>query len=96
MISRKQLLCMQRQDRRELLPFDPKTERTLHRLCRKAHATQFKIMQNQEDEGQFQERNEPHVDKNGQNYRDQAIRSFVQSDNPHMLLEEFALPPTVV
>ena len=53
-------------------------------------------MQNQEDEGQFQERNEPQVDQNGQNYRDQATRSFVQPNNPHMLLEEFALPPTVV
>ena len=26
----------------------------------------------------------------------QATRSFVQPDNPHMLLEEFALPPIVV
>ena len=36
------------------------------------------------------------MEQNGQNYRDQATRSFVQPDNPHMLLEEFALPPTVV
>ena len=36
------------------------------------------------------------MDQNGQNHRDQATRSFVQPDNPHMLLEEFALPPTVV
>ena len=55
-------MCMQRQDRRELLPFDPEPERTLHRLRREAHATQFEIMPNQEDEGQFQERNEPQVD----------------------------------
>ena len=87
---------MQRQDGRELLPFDPELERTLHRLHREAHITQFEIMQNQEDEGQFQERNEPQVDQNGLNYRDQVTRSFVQPDNPHMLLEEFALPPTVV
>ena len=53
-------------------------------------------MQNQENEGQFQERNKPQVDQNGHNYRNQATRSFVQPDNPHMLLEEFALPPTVV
>ena len=96
MISGKHLEYMQRQDRRELLPFDPEPERTLHRLHRKAHTTQFEIMQNQEDKGQFQERNEPRVDQNGHNYRDQAIGSFVQPDNPHMLLEEFALPPTVV
>ena len=77
-------------------PFDPELERTLHRLHREAHTSQFKIMQNQEDEGQFQERNEPQVDQNGQNHRDQATRLFVQPDDPHMLLEEFALPPTVV
>ena len=53
-------------------------------------------MQNQEDEGEFQERNEPRVDQNGQNYRDRATRSFVQPNNPHMLLKEFALPPIVV
>ena len=52
-ISGKQLVCMQRQDRMELLPFDPELEQTLHRLRREAHATLFEIMQNQEDEGQF-------------------------------------------
>ena len=36
------------------------------------------------------------MDHNGQNYRDQATKSFVQPDNSHMLLEEFALPATVV
>ena len=89
-------MCMQRQYRRELLPFDPEPKRTLHQLCRDAHVTQFKIMQNQEDEGQFQERNQPQVDQNGKNHRNQATISFVQPDNPHMLLDEFALPPTVV
>ena len=34
--------------------------------------------------------------QNGQNHRNQATRSFVQPDDPHMLLEEFTLPPTVV
>ena len=63
-------MCIQRQDHKELLPFDPEPERTLHRLRREAHTTQFKIMHNQEDEGQFQERNEPHVDQNGQNQID--------------------------
>ena len=96
MISRKKLVCMQRQGRRELLTFDPEPERTLNRLRREAHTTRIKTMQNQEDEGQFQERNEPQVDQNGQNYRDQATRSFVQLDNPHILPKEFALPPIVV
>ena len=36
------------------------------------------------------------MEKNGQNYRNPATTPFVQLDNPHMLLEEFALPPTVV
>ena len=89
-------MCMQRHDHMELLPFDPEPKRTLHRLRRKAHATQSKIMQNQEDEGQFQDRNEPQVDQNGQNHRNQATRSFVQPNDPHMLLEEFSLPPIVV
>ena len=96
MISGKQLVCMQRQDRRALFPFDPEPKLTLHRLRKEAHTTQSKIMQNQEDEGQFQDRNEPQVDQNGQNHKNQATRSFVQPDNPHMLLEELALPPIVV
>ena len=39
MISGNQLVCMRRQGRRELLPFDPKPERILHRLRREAHVT---------------------------------------------------------
>ena len=34
--------------------------------------------------------------QNGQNYRNPATTPFIQPDNPHMLLEEFAFPPTVV
>ena len=70
-------MCMQRHDHMEFLPFDPEPERTLHRLRRKGHTTQSKIMQNQEDEGQFQDRKEPRVDQNGQNHRNQATISFV-------------------
>ena len=36
------------------------------------------------------------MEQNGQNYRNTATTPFVQPDNPHMLLEEFALPPTVI
>ena len=36
------------------------------------------------------------MEQNGQNHRNQATTPFVQPDNLHMLLEEFALPPTVV
>ena len=46
-------MCMQRKDRRELLPFDPKPERTLHQLPREAHTTQSEIMQHQVNEGQI-------------------------------------------
>ena len=53
-------------------------------------------MQNQEDEGHFHDRNEPQVGQSGQNHRNQATRFFVQPDDPHMLLEEFSLPHTVV
>ena len=36
------------------------------------------------------------MEQNGQNYRNSATTPFIQPDNLHMLLEEFALPPTVV
>ena len=36
------------------------------------------------------------MEQNGQNFRNPATTPFVQPDNPHMQLEEFALPPTVV
>ena len=87
---------MQRQDHRELVPFDPGLERTLHRLRREAHVTQPEIMQHQVDVGQIHDRDEPQMEQNGQNHRNQATTPFVQPDNPHILLEEFALPPTVV
>ena len=61
LISRKYLERMQRPDHRELLPFDPEPEQTLHRLRREAHVTQPEIMQNQVDAGQIHDRDEPHV-----------------------------------
>ena len=39
---------------------------------------------------------EPQVEQNGQNNRNLTTTPFVQPDNPHMLLEEFSLPHTVV
>ena len=44
--------CMQRRGQVKLLPFDPKPERTLHRLRReqrKAHQRDQAIMQNNEE-----------------------------------------------
>ena len=34
--------------------------------------------------------------QNGNNGRNYALRPFIHPDDPFMLLEEFALPPTVV
>ena len=53
-------------------------------------------MQHQVDAEQIHDRNESQVEQNGHNHRNQATTPFVQPDNPHMLLEEFALPPIVV
>ena len=95
-IPGKYLEYMQRQGHRELLPFDPELERTLHQLHREAHVTQPKIMQHQVDAGHIHDGDEPQVEQNGQNYGNPGTTPFVQTDNPHMLLEEFALPPIVV
>ena len=53
-------------------------------------------MQNNVEQDHGQEHNEPQGGHNGNNDRNQAPRSFIQPDDPFMLLEEFALPPTVV
>ena len=53
-------------------------------------------MQHQVDEGKIHDRDELQVEQNGQNHRNQATTPFVQPDNPHMLLEEFAPPSTIV
>ena len=53
-------------------------------------------MQNQEEQGQGQERNDPNGGLNGNNGRNYDPLPFIHLDYPFMLLEEFALPPTVV
>ena len=53
-------------------------------------------MQNNEGKDQDQEQNELQGGHNGNNGRNYAPRLFIQPDDPFMLLEEFALPPTVV
>ena len=52
-------------------------------------------MQNQEKQDQSHERNEPQRGQNGNKGRNNAPRPFIQLDGPHMLLKEFALPPTI-
>ena len=96
MVSGKYLECMQRQDHRELLPCDPKPKQTLHRLRREARVTQYEIMEHQVDTRNIRDRDEPQVEQNGHNHRNQATTPFVELDNLHMLLEEFALPSKVV
>ena len=82
----KYLECLQRQSHRELLPFDPEPERTLHRLQRETHVTQPEIMQHQVAAEHILDGDEPQVEQNGQNYRNSATTPFVQHDNLHMLL----------
>ena len=53
-------------------------------------------MENNEEQDLSIEQNEPQRGRNGNNGRNQAPRPFIQPDDPFMLLEEFALPPTVV
>ena len=53
-------------------------------------------MQHQVDAEHIHDGDEPQVEQNGQNYRNLATTPFVQPNNPHMLLEVFALPPIVV
>ena len=52
-------------------------------------------MQNNEEQDQGQELNEPQGGPNGNNGKNYAPRPFIQLDDPFMLLEEFALPPTI-
>ena len=82
-----------------LHPFDPELERTLHRLRRElrtTHNRNLAIMHNNEEHDLGHEQNEPQRDRNGNNDRNHTPRPFIQLDDPFMLLEEFALPPTVV
>ena len=53
-------------------------------------------MENNEEQDLSIEQNEPQRGRNGNNGRNQAPKPFIQPDDPFMLLEEFALPPTVV
>ena len=90
---------MRRQGQVELLLFDPEPERTLRRLRRaqrEAHQRNLAVMQNQEEQDQGQQKNEMQGGQNEYNGRNYAARSFIQPDDPFMLPEEFALPPTVV
>ena len=90
---------MRRRDQVDLQPFDPESERTLDRLHREQRALQNRnlaIMENNEEQDLSLEKNVPQRGRHGNNGRNQAPRPFIHPDDPFMLLEEFALPPTVV
>ena len=90
---------MRRRDLVDLPPFDPEPERTLHRTHREQRTEQIRnlaIMENNEEQDLSIEQNEPHRGRNGNNERNQAPTPFIQPNDPFTLLEEFALPPTVV
>ena len=88
---------MRRRGQVELLPFDPEPERTLHQLRREQrekHQRNIVIMQNNKGQDYDQEQKELQGGHNGNNGRNYAPILFIQPDDPFMLLEEFALPPT--
>ena len=90
---------MQSRGQVELHSFDPEPERTLHCLRRDQSEAQHRnlaIMQNNVEQDHGQEQNESQGGHNGNNGRNQAPRPFIKSDDSFMLLEELALPPTVV
>ena len=90
---------MRRRDQVDQHLFDSEPERTLHRLRREQrseHSRNLAIMENTEEQNLGIEQNEPKRGRNGNNGRNQAPRSYIQPDDPFMLLEEFVLPPTVV
>ena len=90
---------MQRRDQVDQHLFDPEPERTLHKTRREQRTEQIRIqanMENNEEQDLSIEQNEPQRGRNGNNGRNHAPRPFIQPDDPFMLLEEFALLPTVV
>ena len=90
---------MQSRGQVELRLFDPEQERTLHLLRRERREAQYRnlaFMQDIVEQDHDQEKNQSQRGHNGNNGRNQASRPFIQPNNPFMLLEEFALLPTVV
>ena len=91
--------CMRTRGQVDLYSFDPESERSLHRLRLELRTTQNRnlvIMQNNEEQDLGHEQNEPQRDRIGNKGRNHAPRPFIQPDDLFMLLEEFALPSTVV
>ena len=91
--------CMHRQGRGELVPFDPKIERTTSKLWRErrvldAHNRYLaNMVENLQQNPNLREENEMPDGNIGNN---NAHRPMVQPDDLDTLLEEFTLPPTLI
>ena len=91
--------CMRRQGRGELVPYDPKIERTINRLRKErrllvAHNCYLANMaENLQHNPNLREENELPGGNRGNN---NAHWPVSQPDDPDMLLEEFALPLIVI
>ena len=77
MISGKQLVCMQRQGRRELLPFDPEPERTLINYTEKHTQPNMKSCRIKKRKGSSMIGMNHKWNIMDRNYRNKATRSFV-------------------
>ena len=92
---------MHRQGRGELAPFDPEIKRTISRLRRErrvlaAHNRYLANMaENLQQDPNMRDENGP-LDGDGNRGNNNAHLLVVQPDDPDMLLEEFALPPTII
>ena len=90
---------MQRRGRGELASFDTKIERTTNMLRRERRVLEahnhylVNMVENLQHNLNPREENELLGGNKGSN---NARRPVVQPDDPDMLLEEFALPPTII
>ena len=90
---------MQRRGKCELAPFDPEIERTTNSLQRERRVLDVhnrylvNMAENLQQNLNLREENEPPSGNKGNN---NVHRPVVQPDDPDMLLEEIASPPTVI
>ena len=87
---------MRRWGQVELLPFDPEPERTLYQLRKEQRNTSNRSSNHAKWARSGPRAKRAARGQYGNNGRNYAPMSFIQPDDPFMLLKEFALPPTVV
>ena len=92
------IICMRRQGRVELAPFDLEIERTINKIQRNRRLSVThnrylaNMVENLQRNSNLREDNELPGGNRGNN---NAHRPVVQPNDPNMLLDEFAFPPTV-